>query len=510
MNKARGFAFLLILILLNGQAAHAQQVPFLQEFFSRAGQVYKLYNAQLKKGANLGAFDSLRKRAEDAFRKGSIPSIIELLGEGQALLEGRPWDEKQRFLSSLTIETDRAVIEPNQELQVSLVRIYPTAPEKALGASPTVTFEVVPEPATRESNGPVAASPVLIARRLPVADVATGAGRRLLLADGTYWVVATIEVEGKKVGQAKRAVYAVGDFSNQVASFARRIDALKRSTDPKVKSVSAHISTPEFQLHRLAALSKSLGEDEVNAIGEIDRIETTLAALEKGADPFASERGELERAYTTSDGKLVPYRVYIPRSYDGKTIRPLVILLHGVLGDEKYYFSDMFDAETIRVEAERRGYILAGTNGRGRFGNTGATAQEDTFEVIKAVTGSYKIDSARIYLTGHSMGGLGTWLTAWSKPEVFAAIAPVSSGLPGQGDPLMSILSKLKSVPVLVVAGGRDGLVPPERSKDSVAAAKKAGLEVSYLEIPEADHVTIVGASFSAVLDFFEKHSKQS
>ncbi|HSE98871.1 MAG TPA: prolyl oligopeptidase family serine peptidase, partial [Blastocatellia bacterium] len=198
----------------------------------------------------------------------------------------------------------------------------------------------------------------------------------------------------------------------------------------------------------------------------------------------------------------------VPRSYDGSTARPLVVMLHGVLGDERYYFSEMFDADTIRAEAERRGFILAGTNGRGRFGNYGGPSQEDTVEVIKAMSRSYRIDNARIYLTGHSMGGSGTWIVASSHPELFAAIAPVSGNSPGQGEALKSLFEKLKSVPALVVAGGRDGLVPAERSKESVTAAQKAGLKVTYLEVPEADHISIVGASFSAILEFFDKVGK--
>jgi pimeloyl-ACP methyl ester carboxylesterase len=106
------------------------------------------------------------------------------------------------------------------------------------------------------------------------------------------------------------------------------------------------------------------------------------------------------------------------------------------------------------------------------------------------------------------MGGYGAWLVAAERPEVFAAIASVSGGAPLQGEALAGLLKKLKDIPALIAYGAKDGLVPPDRSREMAAAAQKAGIKVTNLEIPEADHVTIVAATFAAVLDFFEKNAK--
>ncbi|HKP84681.1 MAG TPA: prolyl oligopeptidase family serine peptidase [Blastocatellia bacterium] len=493
--------------------AAAQQIPYLSELLSRSGAFYKLYNEKRRAGANLSAIEPLRKRGEEAFRQGNIPGVIELMGQGMSLLQGKQWDEKQRFLASLTVDTDRLVIEPNQELRVTLERIFPADEQKAFAQPLTVTFELVPgEYASQAPAGESAAQklngPIVIAERLAIAEASTNASRRLLIPDGEYRVVAKIEAGGQKIGEIKRAVYAIGDFSISLRQLSKTVADIKNSTDAKVKSIAALAATPEFQIQRLSALGKSRGQDEINVIQELDRIEATLAALSKGQNPFSSERGELERAYQASDGALVPYRVYVPASYDEKNARPLVLMLHGALGDEKYYFSPLFDPEVVKGEAERRGYILAGVNGRSRFPTYSGLSEEDSFEVIKAVTRDYKIDPSRIYLTGHSMGGFGTWLIAASKPGLFAAIAPMSSGVPAQGDGLTALLGKVKGVPALVVQGARDGIWPPERSRAAVEAAQKAGMKVSLLEIPDADHVGIIGASFAAVLDFFEKNSK--
>jgi pimeloyl-ACP methyl ester carboxylesterase len=513
MKKGFVAALLIALVALAQTNAAAQQIPYLSELLARSGAFYKLYNEKRRAGANLSAIEPLRKRGEEAFRRGNIPGLVELMSEGINALQGRPWDERQRFLASLTVETDRLVIEPNRELRVSLERIFPVNLEKAFAATPTVTFEIIPgDPVPQRTTGDVPAprlqSPVVIAERLAIAETSSNASRRLLLPDGAYWVVARIEAGGQKIGDLRRPLYAISDFSDSLTLLSKTVADVKNSTDAKVKAVAPLVTTPEFQIQRLALLNRGRGEDEINAIQELDRVLYELSALAKGENPFAGERGELERAYKAADGTLVPYRVYVPKSYDAASARPMVLMLHGALGDERYYFSNLFDPDVVKGEAERRGYILAGVNGRSRLPSYAGPGREDSFEVIKAVTRDYKVDPARVYLTGHSMGGFGTWLIASNNPELFAAIAPMSSGTPVQGDDLTALLEKVKSVPALIVHGARDGIAPPELSRKAADAAKKAGMRVTLLEVPEADHVSIVGAAFPAVLEFFDKNAK--
>ena len=144
MKKTLIAALLIALVALIQLSAAAQQIPYLSELLSRSEAFYKLYNEKRRAGANLSAIEPLRKRGEEAFRKGNIPGLVELMSEGMNVLQGKPWDEKQRFMASLTMETDRLVIEPNRELRVSLERIFPVNVDKAFASTPTVTFEVIP------------------------------------------------------------------------------------------------------------------------------------------------------------------------------------------------------------------------------------------------------------------------------------------------------------------------------------------------------------------------------
>jgi len=52
---------------------------------------------------------------EEAFKRGDIPAILDVLGEAQAVIAGKKWDERQKFIASLTLETDRLVIEPQPD-----------------------------------------------------------------------------------------------------------------------------------------------------------------------------------------------------------------------------------------------------------------------------------------------------------------------------------------------------------------------------------------------------------
>ena len=489
--------------------APAQQIPLLSDLFSRYEEFNRLYSEKRKAGVNVSAVEPLRKRGEEAFKRGDIPGMLEIISEGQALLTGKRWDDRQRFIASLTLEVDRLILEPNQTLQVSLTRMFPVNIDKVFTPAPTVTFVIASgENASRPRGAQPArqpTQPTIIAEWLPIAETSSNSSRRLLLPDGTYEVIASIEAGGQKLAELKRSIYAIGNFTDSIGQMSKTIAGLRSSPDAKIKALAA---TPEFQLQRLAQLNKSTGEFDLNANEEIDRIEAELSALANAQNPFANARGEIERAYQASDGKLVPYRVYVPKSYDGASARPLVVMLHGALGDEGYYFSGLFDPAVIEGEAERRGYILAGVNGRGRFANYSGASLDDVFETTDAVTRDYKIDAARIYLIGHSTGGFGVWLAASSKPEKFAAVAAVSGGPPAQGDALTSFLKPLKGLPALIAHGAQDGIVPVQLSRTMRTAAEKAGLKVSYLEVPDGDHLSVVASTFPAIMDFFDKSSK--
>jgi predicted peptidase len=103
--------------------------------------------------------------------------------------------------------------------------------------------------------------------------------------------------------------------------------------------------------------------------------------------------------------------------------------------------------------------------------------------LLDDVVARYDVDPDRIYVTGLSLGGFGTWALATADPDRFAAIAPVCGG----GD--VRRAACLKRLPVWAFHGAKDPLVPVERSREMIRAIKKAGGRKARLTIyPEAEH----------------------
>ncbi|MBL7077742.1 MAG: dienelactone hydrolase family protein [Kiritimatiellae bacterium] len=97
----------------------------------------------------------------------------------------------------------------------------------------------------------------------------------------------------------------------------------------------------------------------------------------------------------------------------------------------------------------------------------------------------YPIDKQRIYLTGLSMGGYGTWHLAAAYPDKFAAIAPICGG----GNPKDA--GKLANLPTWAFHGAKDNVVPLERSQEMVDALKKAGGDVTFTVCPIVNNISV-------------------
>jgi len=102
--------------------------------------------------------------------------------------------------------------------------------------------------------------------------------------------------------------------------------------------------------------------------------------------------------------------------------------------------------------------------------------------LVDKITGKYRVDESRVYLTGLSMGGFGTWALSMMYPEKFAAIAPICGG----GMPWMAF--RIKDVPVWAFHGAKDPVVPIQRSEEIVEALKKVGGNIKFTIYPDAGH----------------------
>ncbi|HXU35459.1 MAG TPA: prolyl oligopeptidase family serine peptidase, partial [Blastocatellia bacterium] len=190
-------------------------------------------------------------------------------------------------------------------------------------------------------------------------------------------------------------------------------------------------------------------------------------------------------------------------SYDKSKAFPLIIALHGMGGDENSYFAG-YGPGAFKTEAEKNGYIVACPKGRKPASMYAGDAEKDVMDVLAEVRRAYNVDADRIYLTGHSMGGYGTWSVAMNHPEVFAALAPISGGANNPAS-----MSKIAHIPQLIVHGDTDPTVPVDRSRVMVAEGKKLGAEIKYIEVPGGDHLNVVIPNFPAVFEWFDSHKRK-
>jgi predicted peptidase len=123
--------------------------------------------------------------------------------------------------------------------------------------------------------------------------------------------------------------------------------------------------------------------------------------------------------------------------------------------------------------------------------------------LLDSLIADYAVDETRVYLTGLSMGGFGTWAFATAHPERFAAIAPICGG----GEPEAAGL--LKNVPVWAFHGAQDEAVPLRRSQEMVDAVEAAGGSARLTVYPEAGHDSWTRTyANSKIYEWFLQHAR--
>jgi predicted esterase len=241
----------------------------------------------------------------------------------------------------------------------------------------------------------------------------------------------------------------------------------------------------------------------------LDNATKLAGALKEGRDPLDGATGDLRLAYrSTFDGKLVPYRVYIPSRYDKSKAYPLITLLHGAGGDENNFF-DRYEGRWPKL-AEERGYIIVAANGRGPLSGYQKAngAERDVLDVTALVEKNYNVNPNRVYLAGHSMGAAGTWLIGMTHRDQFAALAPIAGSR--MSPMLEAALKATPKVPLIIVAGVKDALVPVAGCRAVAQKTKELGYDVKYLEYPEGDHISVAVTSIKDIFDFFDAHRRPS
>lgn len=213
------------------------------------------------------------------------------------------------------------------------------------------------------------------------------------------------------------------------------------------------------------------------------RIDFDIATFNGGSTLVI--RGESRSRYN--------YLLRIPPGYhlfSGK--RPLLIYLHGA-GETGKEITELMDSDPSvwsREYLEEKDYPFITVTPVTETPGWNPERLKILVDELLSNRDRFAIDETRIYITGYSMGGFGTFRTAEEYPELFAAIAPVSGG----GDPQKA--ERLKEIPIWAFHGDADDCVPYTCSQESIAAIQTAGNGRARL-------TTFPGAGHGIVLDVY-------
>jgi predicted peptidase len=243
------------------------------------------------------------------------------------------------------------------------------------------------------------------------------------------------------------------------------------------------------------------------------------AAATKAPEPVTPGKAQ-KRTYDFKEaGKEMEYALFVPTKYDKDKKSPLVVALHGMGGNPQQFMR----SRGLTEQADKRGYIVVapmGYNATGGYGisffgrrggkpeaaNVSELSEKDVMNVLALVRKEFKIDNDRIYLMGHSMGGGGTWHLGIKNPDLFAALGPIAPAIFRAPDDL----EKIKHVPVILVQGDKDNLVPVSGARRWADQMKKLGMTYEYLEVEGGDHGNVVAMKMPDIFEFFDKHPKKA
>jgi predicted esterase len=229
-----------------------------------------------------------------------------------------------------------------------------------------------------------------------------------------------------------------------------------------LKQVSAYLRADDQEAERLwPGLSKE----------PVSELEAALrSVLETSFQNTAPTGMQPGRSIRVGDDSM-RYGLYVPAAYDPSRSYPLILCLHGAGFDGDTYLNrwqprlgeDYLLACPTMEEAEwwtRQGEALV-------------------LAVLSDVSRTYHVDPDRVFLTGMSNGGIGTYLIGLNHPDRFAALVPMAGAFPAA---LFPLLDNAKNTPFYIIHGSKDQVMPVQYSRDVAAYLKRSDSPVVYRE----------------------------
>ena len=477
------------------------------------------------------AVDKLLTEAGPLQAAGRTGEARHRLANAWALVNGRAWDQKEEFLWSLTLRTDKIVADSALPVMARLTQVYPAGYETKTGLKLRVSLAAKDGKSIKDLGSFNVASRDLIDQPAGVEMDFDGT------PDGEYRIWAELLEGGASLARLEQGFQLVQGIESQRGSVEKRLARIQGHDSAKASvrypfDVARMVNSGRRKLWTNDFGLREDGTQTFDFAKEYRDSAAILKALEANKDPLLRAKGDHERRYYFEEaGEIMPYRLYVPTKWDGKSKLKMLFVLHGNTRDHDFYFDR--DNGILAKLAEQYGWLAVcpmgyrpnagynagalrtiagasappqrGPGGRGGFdpGRQRETelSEKDAMNVFDLVTKEYPIDMEHVYLFGHSAGGTGGWYIAAKYPEKFAGIALSAFGTRADGYPF----DRIKGKPVMVIVGTKDAPNTVATVRAMAKAIAEKGFDQEFLEVEGATHDTIVGLAEPKVFAFFAK-----
>lgn len=225
--------------------------------------------------------------------------------------------------------------------------------------------------------------------------------------------------------------------------------------------------------------------------------------------PLRADTGFIDRTVTIG-GSTYRYQVYVPPEYDPREAHPVIVDLHGngMQGSDGLLQTVVGLADQVRKDRSRFPCIVIFPQAQENTLWLNPEMEDLVVAELDQVMAEFRVDADRVYLMGFSMGATGAYRIAFRWPDRFAAMVTVAGRIePAEdygptiiaidrkanpfvtsADPFATLAGRLRQLPISVVHGDADDIVPVQQSRSVVAALKRAGSAVRYIEYAGVDH----------------------